>query len=309
MADSAAPSLLIGQPFGRQAVEAHRLEQTWVLALIFVACIGCATPTNVVSSANAANPRLLQTIDLQEGLHLRAVGPGAYEITHELPWPANSLLVEMADRTLVLVGTPYTPEATRRLLDWARSRYGERRIVAVNNGFHVDNLGGNSALRDANIPVYGSDLTVRLLHERGEKTRQHILEMIGNRAAPDYAVHARIPYVPPDHVFPITRGLVLKFGTEEVQVIYPGPSQAPDKVAVFFPSRGLLYGGCMILSGNKVGNIADADLESWPRAVRTLAELPATVVIPGHGDRLDPNLIQNTLEVLTRANETESGPR
>ena len=85
MADSAAPSLLIGQPFGRQAVEAHRLEQTWVLALIFVACIGCATPTNVVSSANAANPRLLQTIDLQEGLHLRAVGPGAYEITHELP--------------------------------------------------------------------------------------------------------------------------------------------------------------------------------------------------------------------------------
>ena len=111
---------------------------------------------------------------------------------------------------MVLVGTPYTPEATRRLLDWARSRYGERRIVAVNNGFHVDNLGGNSALRDANIPVYGSDLTVRLLHERGEKTRQHILEMIGNRAAPDYAVHARIPYVPPDHVFPITRGLVLR---------------------------------------------------------------------------------------------------
>jgi glyoxylase-like metal-dependent hydrolase (beta-lactamase superfamily II) len=274
-----------------------------------MACIGCATRTDAVSSANAANPRLRQTIDLQAGLQLRTVGTGAYEITHALPWPANSLLVEMADRTLVLVGTPYTPEATQRLLTWARSRFGERRIVAINNGFHVDNLGGNSALRAANIPVYGSDLTVSLLRERGEKTRQHILEMIGIRAAPAYAEHATIPYVPPDHVFPITGGLVLKFGTEEVQVIYPGPSQAPDKVVVFFPSRGLLYGGCMILSGNKVGNIADADLESWPRAVRTLAELPATVVIPGHGDRLDPNLIQNTLDVLTRANEAESGRR
>jgi len=64
----------------------------------------------------------------------------------------------------------------------------------------------------------------------------------------------------------------------------------------------LVFVAC--ISGNKVGNIADADLESWPRAVRILAELPATVVIPGHGDRLDPNLIQNTLDVLTRATGT-----
>jgi glyoxylase-like metal-dependent hydrolase (beta-lactamase superfamily II) len=231
------------------------------------------------------------------------VASGAYEITHELPWPANSLLVEMADRTLVLVGTPYTPEATRRLLDWARSSFGQRKMVAINNGFHVDNLGGNAALRDAGIPIYGSDLTVRLLRERGEKTRQQILDMIGNRAAPEYAIHAKIPYVPPERVFPIAEGLVLKFGAEEARVIYPGPSQAPDKVAVYFPSRRLLYGGCMVLSGNQVGNIADADLDSWSRAIRTLAELPAVVVIPGHGDRLDPGLLQNTLDVLSRTKE------
>jgi glyoxylase-like metal-dependent hydrolase (beta-lactamase superfamily II) len=169
----------------------------------------------------------------------------------------------------------------------------------------VDNLGGNVALRDAGIPVYGSDLTVSLLRERGEKTRQHILEMIGNSATLEYSIHAKIPYVPPDHVFPIEEGLVLNFGTETVRVIYPGPSQAPDKVVVFFPSRGLLYGGCMILSGNKVGNTADADLDSWSRAVHSLTALPATVVIPGHGDRIDPNLIPNTLYVLAG---TKAGP-
>lgn len=245
----------------------------------------------------------METVDLEASLRLRPVASGAYEITHEFPWPANSLLVEMADRTLVLAGTPYTPEATRRLLDWARSHFGERRIIAINNGFHVDNLGGNAALRDASIPIYGSDLTVSLLRERGDKTRRQILEMIGNAAAPEYAIHARIPYVPPDHVFAIAEGLVLKLGAEEVRVIYPGPSQAPDKVAVFFPSRGVLYGGCMILSGNTVGNIADADLDAWPRAVRDLAKLPAAVVIPGHGDRLDPGLLQNTLDVLARAKD------
>jgi glyoxylase-like metal-dependent hydrolase (beta-lactamase superfamily II) len=65
----------------------------------------------------------------------------------------------------------------------------------------------------------------------------------------------------------------------------------------------------MVLNGNNVGNTADADLDAWPRAMRTLAELPAAVVIPGHGDRVDPQLIQNTLDVLARAKASESGQK
>jgi hypothetical protein len=65
----------------------------------------------------------------------------------------------------------------------------------------------------------------------------------------------------------------------------------------------------MILSGDKVGNLADADLDAWPKAVRVLAKLPAMVVIPGHGDRLDPRLLQNTLDVLARAKDGESRQR
>jgi hypothetical protein len=222
-------------------MDAHRLKNTRALACALLACIGCATRPSAAPSATPANPSLSQTIALDPGLHVRPVASGAYEITHELPWPANSLLVEMADRTLILVGTPYTPEATRRLLDWARSSFGERKMVAINNGFHVDNLGGNAALRAAGIPIYGSDLTVNLLRERGEKTRQHILDMIGNVDAPAYATHAWIRYVPPDHVFSITKGLVLKFGDEEVRVIYPGPSQAPDKEALLPSTRLTLW--------------------------------------------------------------------
>jgi metallo-beta-lactamase class B len=241
-----------------------------------------------------------QRIELGADLYVRAVGPGSYVVTHRFPWPANALLVEMADGTLVLVATPYTPEATRRLLAWVRARFGERQMVAINNGFHVDNLGGNAALREAGIPVYGSDLTVELLKLRGEKTRAQVLGMIGDRRSPAYVAHARIPYLPPDHVFSVKDGLTLRFGTEEASVIYPGPSQAPDKLAVYFPSRGLLFGGCMLLGGNRAGNIADADLASWPKAVEALAKLSAKIVVPAHSDRLDPGLIQNTLDVLAR---------
>jgi hypothetical protein len=94
--------------------------------------------------------------------------------------------------------------------------------------------------------------------------------------------------------------LTLSFGNEEVRVIFPGPSQAPDKLAVYFPARKLLFGSCMILSGDAVGNTADADMAAWPTAIRKLQGLPVDVVVPGHGDRLDAGLIQHTLEVLAQ---------
>jgi glyoxylase-like metal-dependent hydrolase (beta-lactamase superfamily II) len=132
----------------------------------------------------------------------------------------------------------------------------------------------------AGVPVYGSDSTVRLLAERGGPG---------------------IP--PPNHVFPIADGLTLSFGNEEVRVIFPGPSQAPDKLAVYFPVRKLLFGSCMILSGDAPGNTADADMAAWPTAIRKIEELPVDVVVPGHGDRLDPGLIQHTLDVLAQTHQ------
>jgi glyoxylase-like metal-dependent hydrolase (beta-lactamase superfamily II) len=54
----------------------------------------------------------------------------------------------------------------------------------------------------------------------------------------------------------------------------------------------------MVLGCDKIGNTADADLDAWPAAIRALAKLPASVVIPGHGDRIDPELLPSTLEVL-----------
>jgi glyoxylase-like metal-dependent hydrolase (beta-lactamase superfamily II) len=237
--------------------------------------------------SGAVSPNVSRRIDLAPDLYLRQIGDRAYVITNAftwegVTWPGNSLLVQMADGTLVLAGTPWTPEATQEVLGWAKLQFGESSIakmVAVDTGYHQDNLGGNAALLAAGVPVYGSDLTVRLLAERGG---------------------SGIP--PPDHVFPIAAGLTLSFGNEEVRVIFPGPSQAPDKLAAYFPARKLLFGSCMILSGDAVGNTADADMAAWPTAIRKLQGLAVDVVVPGHGDRLDPGLIQHTLDVLSQTN-------
>jgi metallo-beta-lactamase class B len=239
--------LMRGRAFGRVALAA---------CLVGIAALAASTeltPQHAASRLAATGTK--ERMDLAPDLYLQRVGEGAYVISHTFPWLCNSVLVEMADGTLVLAGTPCTPKATELVLAWSKQRFGERKLVAINTGYHVDNLGGNQALLDAGFPVYGSDLTVKLLKERGEQTRHTTVKLVGATNSPAYAVYASMRFVPPDHIFPIQDGLTLKFGSEEVRVIYPGPSQAPDKVVVYFPDRKLLFGSCMILAGDRLGNI------------------------------------------------------
>jgi metallo-beta-lactamase class B len=271
---------------------------------VYLLCLGLAAappgPIPPAAVARAVTPEVKERLDLAPDLHLRRIGDGVYVVCHVFPWPCNSALVEMADGTLVMAGTPCTPQATDLVLAWSCKHWGERKMVGINTGYHVDNLGGNQALLEAGIPVYGSDLTVKLLEERGEQARRTTLKLVGSSNAPAHAVYANLKFAPPDHVFPIQDGLTLTFGGEAVRVFYPGPTQAPDKVVVYFPARKLLFGSCLILAGDRPGNTAEADLKEWPASIRRLEQFPADVVVPGHGERLDPGLIRHTIEVLQR---------
>jgi len=259
-----------------------------------------STSAVTVAATTAVNtPATFSRIDLSEELYLRQIRKDVFVVTHVFPWSANSLIVEMANSDLVLVGSPYTPEATNEVLAWMEKHFGKRKIIAINTGYHVDNLGGNSALIEHGITVYGSDLTAQLLKERGEQTRQVLLGMLkGTANASYYKAQAEIPYVAPTQLFPIAQGLKLSFGDEQLEVYYPGPSQAPDKVVVYFPGKKVLFGGCMILGGDQVGNTSDADLKNWPDAVRKLEQFDVEIVVPGHGDRLDTGLIEHTIALL-----------
>jgi metallo-beta-lactamase class B len=237
---------------------------------------GCAvqppqtTPTTTIESPIAIGPETdFAHIDLGEGLYLRQIRADAFVVTHAFPWPANSLILEMENSDLVLAGTPYTPEAMETVLEWIRGHFGERNIVAINPGYH------------------------------GEQTRQMLLGMLPGAANERYyKAHAEIPYVAPDHLFPIDQGLILTFGTEQVEVYYPGPTQAPDKVVIYFPAKKILFGSCMVLGGDKAGNIHEADMANWPKAIEKLKRFNVDFVVPGHGDRLDPGLIDHTISIL-----------
>jgi len=245
----------------------------------------------------ASTPPLSQRI--AEDLTVRRLRDGVYVVTHSFPWAANCLVVDVDGDDVLLVDTPYTPEATEQLLQWVEAELGSQRVTAIVTGFHHDNLGGTEALVRRGIPVHGSNETARLLAERGDALRSMTLEWLSSPELKRFRdVHEALPYVPPTQRFSLQEGLTLVFGKEQVQVHYPGPSHSPDNVVVYFPDRRVLFGGCAVIGMDRVGNTSDADLEAWPTAVESLRQFDAELVIPGHGDRTDPGLIDYTVRLL-----------
>ncbi len=273
-----------------------------VFALLLLAsAAACSTAPEEGSAAPASSEPafVAPTIQLSEELAVREIRPGVHLVTHAFPWPANSLLVDMPDGRRLLVDTPYTPDATELLLSWADQTYGRRLTVAIVTGFHVDNLGGNAALVGRAIPIHGARKTAELVATEGARMREQAASWLRAPEMARYrAVHASADFVPPNRLYELGEGLLLDFGGEKVDVIFPGPTHTVDNVVVWFPERKLLFGGCMIVGGNKLGNTADADLASWPNAVRTLLGLGAETVVPGHGTRLDPGLLPHTIALL-----------
>ena len=55
----------------------------------------------------------------------------------------------------------------------------------------------------------------------------------------------------------------------------------------------------MIIGWEAIGNTMDADLIAWPESVRNLKQFEFDILVPGHGERLDPGLIEHTLDLLS----------
>ncbi|HJK97551.1 MAG TPA: polysaccharide deacetylase family protein, partial [Polyangiaceae bacterium LLY-WYZ-14_1] len=154
-------------------------------------------------------------------LRWRTLTDGAWVVTHEGIFDAHSLVVEVADGTLVLADTPPTGAATTELLDWLRARFGRRPLVAIDGHFHLDATGGNAAIRAVGGRVVASDLTARLLAAHGASGREALAAMA--RDAGNDALAARFAETAigaPTETFPLVEGRTFSFGGERVKVVH-----------------------------------------------------------------------------------------
>lgn len=244
-----------------------------------------------------------QEIVFDPELKITKLSDNVWIVTHCFPWDSNSVIVKASGKDVVLIDTPYTNDATETILQYIQKEINPRKITAIITGFHIDNLGGIGCLLQHKIPVYGSDMTCRLIDERSEQTQQQVMVWLKSPEQDKYRqAYADAKFEKPDHVFSIKKGLSLKKGKLSFDIYFPGESHSPDNLIVYIKELHLLFGGCMIksLESKNLGFTGDANMTEWQKSVRKVQEKYADVqwVIPHHGKWGDPSLLHRTLDLL-----------
>jgi metallo-beta-lactamase class B len=213
------------------------------------------------------------------------------------------MVVLLPDNKGVLIDTPYENSGTKALLRWLSDNFGDLDLTAIVTGFHQDNLGGNEVLISKGIPVYGADLTKQLVEEEGDEFKKLIVESVrGNENKRYVEAYTDLNFTPPSITFPIKEGLKLEIGNEVFEVYFPGESHTIDNTVVYMYNRKILFGGCMLkgLMYKNPGYMGYANMAEWPKSVKkVINKYPeCKIVVPGHGDFGDKEILFHTLNIL-----------
>ena len=276
---------------------------TKILSILILCCV----------TFSASGQKEDKTVRISDSITITPIDEGAYLVIHQMPFgrfsvPCNSLLVKVSDANLVWCGTPCEPQSTKLVYEWTLKQFGDVNLIEINTGFHNDNLGGNEFLLSKGVPVYGSDVTARIIRERGPEEKEKIIKSFADSDNTPYHQACRqMTFVAPNHTFDLSKGLKLEFTKESAEVFYPGPSHTIDNVVVYFPKRKILFGGCMVkaLDSKDAGYTADANMQKWPGSVEKVLEKykEARIVVPGHGDYGGTDLLKHTIELIDRINK------
>jgi glyoxylase-like metal-dependent hydrolase (beta-lactamase superfamily II) len=153
----------------------------------------------------------------------------------------------------------------------------------VNTHDHFDHCFGNEVFQRAEL--WGHERCAELLRSHGELQRRAMIEW-----APDWAEHlAAVRIVPPDHT--VGDRATLDVGGRRVGLLHLGRGHTDNDLVAFVPDAGVLFGGDLVEEGAPP-SFPDAWPLEWPATLDRLVEVGAGVVVPGHGDVLDPDGIR-----------------
>lgn len=250
---------------------------------------------------------------ISDDLYYSEIMDSTYVIIHKFPSRCNSMFVLVGNNKGVLIDTPNETTGTKSLVEWINTKFGNLELIAINTGFHYDNAGGNEYLYSKNIKIYGAGLTARLIEENAVKSKKNVLEYTSKNEDKKYfQAFSKVNFLPPTDTFAINDGLNLKINEETFEIYFPGESHTIDNVVVYLKCKKVLFGGCMILSMNhkRPGYIADANMIEWPKSVKIVKDRfkEAKIVIPGHGDWGDTQLLSRTIDVLNKWNTENIKP-
>jgi glyoxylase-like metal-dependent hydrolase (beta-lactamase superfamily II) len=220
---------------------------------------------------------------------------------------SNAAIFERADGLLV-VDSHSKPSAAAALVSQIRRELTSKPVrYLVNTHFHYDHAHGNNAYRaiTPRVEIVASATTRQLLeHHGGQAIRESVESMRRNlesareqlgkarseesrryyqgAAAEMEAYIQEMRDVTPDLPdITFEENLVLHDRLQPLHLVFRGRAHTASDICVLSPSRKAVATGDLVVGF--IPGMGDGFPLEWPATLRSLEDLPFSVVLPGHG--------------------------
>lgn len=148
-----------------------------------------------------------------------------------------------------------------------------RRVIISH--YHADHFYGIPALRDAGAEIWAHTLAHQYLNSAAAQTR---LEERRASLGPWLGNQFQLPL--PDRW--LIDGETFDMGGLRFRLHFVGPGHAPEDLVMSVEDDGVVFAGDTIYAA-RVPFVGTADTALWLLAIERLLEIPARVLVPGHG--------------------------
>lgn len=167
--------------------------------------------------------------------------------------------------------------------------------VAVNTHAHFDHAFGNAAFRPCRI--WAHQRCAEALRSGGAARREEVARQYEQLADELRAT----PIDPPDRTF--AEAATIDLGGRTVELRHLGRGHTDNDVIVAVQGAGVLFAGDLVEQGAPPG-FDDSYPLDWPATLGLLLDRAEGVVVPGHGEPLDRELVEAQLADIAFLAET-----
>lgn len=190
--------------------------------------------------------------------------------------------VVVGDDGLAVIDTRSTHREAQELLDELATLSPKPVRWVINTHYHWDHVYGNAMFEDAEI--WGHELCRSALLSIGEEMKESAKRWL---PAELHREVDEVRIVPPEKTF--SDRVSLDIG-REVSLSYHGFGHTDSDIVIRVPDAGVVFFGDLLEEGAPP-NFGDSYPVAWPLSLRLASDDLPAVVVPGHGDVVEPSFV------------------
>lgn len=183
-------------------------------------------------------------------------------------------MIYMKNQEAAVFDTPPDDLTSAELIQFINDSMSSEIIGLIINHFHVDCLGGIKEFSDKNIPSHILSHGAQLAKKEGNDTDFETFESEMSISVGGTMIHNR----------------------------FFGEGHTTDNIISYVLEEKIMFGGCMVKSiGSGKGNLADANVDEWPKTIKKIKKTypDVEIIIPGHGNIGSIELLDFTIKVFS----------